>query len=44
VARLAGDVMKKLIIVLGLATLFTSYAMAESTILRSLPSDVQKEI
>jgi hypothetical protein len=37
-------VMKKFIIALGLATLFTSHAIAEAPILRSLPSDVQKEI
>jgi hypothetical protein len=36
--------MKKFIIALGLATLFTSHAIAEAPILRSLPSDVQKEI
>jgi hypothetical protein len=36
--------MKQFIIALGLATLFTSHATAEAPILRSLPSDVQKEI
>jgi hypothetical protein len=37
-------IMKRFIIALGLATLFTSHAIAETAILRSLPSDVQKEI
>ena len=36
--------MKNFIITLGLATLFTTHATAETSILRSLPSDVQKEI
>jgi hypothetical protein len=31
-------------IAVGLAMLFTAHAIAETTILRSLPSDIQKEI
>jgi hypothetical protein len=37
-------VMKKFLIALGMATLFTSHGIAQARILRSLPSDVQKEI
>jgi hypothetical protein len=44
VLLMGGTEMKKVIIALGMAALFTSHAIAETSILRTLPLNVQNDI